>query len=175
MAKKNKISEELKEKAQKVGLDLTENATEFVLEDNPSAHVSVLEEQLKEAENKYLLLYADFENYKRRVQKEKEEIKNNTKVSMITSILDMDNDIELAIKNIKDESAREGVTLIASKIQSFLKTQGIETIQTETYDEDLHEVISVLEIGETKIVDVVSKGYTLNEKPFRFPKIVLGK
>lgn len=173
MAKKNKISEEPKDI--QVGLDLTENATEFVLEDNPSAHVSVLEEQLKEAENKYLLLYADFENYKRRVQKEKEEIKNNTKVSMITSILDMDNDIELAIKNIKDESAREGVTLIASKIQSFLKTQGIETIQTETYDEDLHEVISVLEIGETKILDVVSKGYTLNEKPFRFPKIVLGK
>lgn len=173
MAKKNKISEEPKDI--QVGLNLTENATEFVLEDNPSAHVSVLEEQLKEAENKYLLLYADFENYKRRVQKEKEEIKNNTKVSMITSILDMDNDIELAIKNIKDESAREGVTLIASKIQSFLKTQGIETIQTETYDEDLHEVISVLEIGETKILDVVSKGYTLNEKPFRFPKIVLGK
>jgi molecular chaperone GrpE len=173
MAKKNKISEEPKDI--QVGLDLTENTPEFVLEDNPTAHVSVLEEQLKEAENKYLLLYADFENYKRRVQKEKEEIKNNTKVSMITSILDMDNDIELAIKNIKDESAREGVTLIASKIQSFLKTQGIESIQTETYDEDLHEVISVLEIGETKILDVVSKGYTLNEKPFRFPKIVLGK
>jgi len=172
--KKDKV-QDLKENAQNVGLDLTENATEFVLEDNPTAHVSVLEEQLKEAENKYLLLYADFENYKRRVQKEKEELKNNTKVSMITSILDMDNDIELAIKNIKDDSARDGVKLIASKIQNFLKTQGIEPIQTETYDEDLHEVISVLEIGETKIIDVVSKGYTLNEKPFRFPKIVLGK
>jgi len=158
-----------------IGLDLTENAPEFVLEDNPIAHVSVLEEQLKEAENKYLLLYADFENYKRRVHKEKEELKNNTKVNMITSILDMDNDIELAIKNIKDDSARDGVKLIASKVQNFLKTQGIEPIQTETYDEDLHEVISVLEIGETKIIDVVSKGYTLNEKPFRFPKIVLGK
>jgi molecular chaperone GrpE len=172
--KKDKV-QDLKENAQKVGLDLTENATEFALEDNPTAHVSVLEEQLKEVENKYLLLYADFENYKRRVQKEKEELKNNTKVSMITSILDMDNDIELAIKNIKDDSARDGVKLIASKIQNFLKTQGIEPIQTETYDEDLHEVISVLEIGETKIIDVVSKGYTLNEKPFRFPKIVLGK
>jgi molecular chaperone GrpE len=140
-----------------------------------STSVSVLEEQLKEEKNKYLLLYADFENYKKRVQKEKEELKNNTKVNMITSILDMDNDIELAIKNIKDDSARDGVKLIASKIQNFLKTQGIEPIQTETYDEDLHEVISVLEIGETKIIDVVSKGYTLNEKPFRFPKIVLGK
>jgi molecular chaperone GrpE len=175
MEEKDKKNELPKVEDQTVGLDLTENAEEFVLEDNPSLHVSVLEEKLKEAENKYLLLYADFENYKRRVQKEKEELKNNTKVSMITSILDMDNDIELAIKNIKDESAKEGVTLIASKIQSFLKTQGIEPIQTETYDEDLHEVISVLEIGETKIVDVVSKGYTLNQKPFRFPKIVLGK
>jgi molecular chaperone GrpE len=168
--------EEMKIDSNTIGLDLTgENAVEFVLEDNPRAHVSVLEEQLKEEKNKYLLLYADFENYKRRVYKEKEELKNNTKVSMITSILDMDNDIELAIKNIKDDSARDGVKLIASKVQSFLKTQGIEPIQTETYDEDLHEVISVLEIGETKIVDVVSKGYTLNEKPFRFPKIVLGK
>mgnify|MGYP000025345901 CR=1 FL=1 len=170
--KKDKV-QDLKDT--KIGLDLTENVTEFVLEDNPIAHVSVLEEQLKEEKNKYLLLYADFENYKRRVHKEKEELKNNTKVSMITSILDMDNDIELAIKNIKDDSARDGVMLISSKVQNFLKTHGIEPIQTETYDEDLHEVISVLEIGEVKIVDVVSKGYTLNEKPFRFPKIVLGK
>ena len=178
--KKDKVQklkvEEMKIDSNTIGLDLTgENAVEFVLEDNPIAHVSVLEEQLKEEKNKYLLLYADFENYKRRVHKEKEELKSNTKVSMITSILDMDNDIELAIKNIKDDSARDGVKLIASKVQNFLKTQGIEPIQTETYDEDLHEVISVLEIGETKIVDVVSKGYTLNEKPFRFPKIVLGK
>ena len=178
--KKDKVQElnveEMKIDTNTIGLDLTgENAVEFVLEDNPRAHVSVLEEQLKEEKNKYLLLYADFENYKRRVHKEKEELKNNTKVNMITSILDMDNDIELAIKNIKDDSARDGVKLIASKVQNFLKTQGIEPIQTETYDEDLHEVISILEIGETKIVDVVSKGYTLNEKPFRFPKIVLGK
>lgn len=164
--KKDKV-QDLKE----TEIDLN-NEKEVVIEDNP---VSVLEEQLKDEKNKYLLLYADFENYKRRVYKEKEELKNNTKVSMITSILDMDNDIELAIKNIKDDSARDGVKLIASKVQNFLKTQGIEPIQTETYDEDLHEVISVLEIGETKIVDVVSKGYTLNEKPFRFPKIVLGK
>ena len=175
MEDKNKISEEQKEKAQKIGLDLTENTPEFVLEDNPIAHVSVLEEQLKEANNKYLLLYADFENYKKRVQKEKEELKNNTKVNMITSILDMDSDIELAIKNIKDKSTKEGVSLIAGKVQTFLKSQGIEPIQTETYDEDLHDVISVLEIGESKVVDVVSKGYSLNGKPFRFPKIVLGK
>jgi molecular chaperone GrpE len=179
MEDKNKISEELKTKEMKIdsntiGLDLTgENATEFVLEDNPIVHVSVLEEQLKEANNKYMLLYADLENYKKRVTKEKEEIKSNTKVSMLSAILDMDNDIALAIKNIKDETARDGVSLIAGKLENFLKLQGIEPIQTETYDEDLHEVVTV--IGEGKnVIDVISKGYTLSGKPFRYPKIVIG-
>ena len=57
----------------------------------------------------------------------------------------------------------------------YLKNQGIEIIQTETYDEDLHEVISILPIGEKKVVDVVSKGYTIDGKPFRYPKIILGE
>jgi len=134
-----------------------------------------LTSQLAESEKKYLLLYADFENYKKRVQKDKDELKNNTKVSMITSILDMDNDIAIAIKNIKDEVTREGVELIAQKLERFLKSQGIESIQTETYDDELHEVISVVPTGKNEIIDVVSKGYMLNGKPFRHPKIVIGK
>jgi len=134
-----------------------------------------LVEKLAEAEDKYVRLYAEFENYKRRVQKEKEEIKFNTKVGMVTPILDMDNDVAIAIKNIKDETTKQGVQLIANKLENFLKSQGIETIQTETYDEDLHEVISVVETGDKGILDVVSKGYMLNGKPFRHPKIVLSK
>ena len=134
-----------------------------------------LEEKLNQSEDKYIRLYAEFENYKRRVLKDKEEIRFNTKVSMITPILDMDNDIAIAIKNIKDETTREGVQLIANKLENFLKNQGIETIQTEKYDEDLHEVISVVETGESKVLDVISKGYMLNGKPFRHPKIVLSK
>lgn len=167
---------EMKIDEKEVGLDLTSKEdVEINLEDNPRLNVSVLEEQLKEEKSNYLRLAADFENYKKRVLKEKEELKNNTKVSMITSILDMDSDISLAIKNIKDQSAKEGVQLIANKIETFLKNQGIETIQTETYDEDLHEVISILPIGEKKVVDVVSKGYTIDGKPFRYPKIILGE
>ena len=132
-----------------------------------------LETKLKEAEEKYMLLYADFENYKKRATKEKEELRNNTKVSVLTAVLDIDNDIALAIKNIKDESAREGVQLIAGKLETFLKNQGIETVQTETYDEDLHEVVTVLGEGKN-VIDVISKGYTLAGKPFRYPKVVLG-
>lgn len=118
-----------------------------------------------------LRLAAEFENYKKRVAKEKEDLVNNTKVKMLTAILDMDSDISIAMKSIEDE----GVKLIASKLDKFLKDQGIESIQTETYDSELHEVISVIEVGEQKVVDVISKGYTLNGKPFRYPKIILGK
>ena len=125
----------------------------------------------KNGAESHLRLAAEFENYKKRVAREKEELANNTKVKMLTAILDMDSDISIAMKSVEDE----GVKLIASKLDKFLKSQGIETIQTDTYDSELHEVISVIEVGEQKIVDVVSKGYTLNGKPFRYPKIILGR
>ena len=145
------------------------------MEENQIENEQTLVEKLAEAEDKYVRLYAEFENYKRRVQKDKEEIKFNTKVNMISPILDMDNDVAIAIKNIKDESAKEGVQLIAQKLENFLKSQGIETIQTETYDDELHEVISVVPTGKPGVVDVVSKGYSLNGKPFRHPQIVISQ
>jgi molecular chaperone GrpE len=140
---------------------------------NSVSEIDSLKSQLEESDKKYLLLYADFENYKKRVQKDKEELVSNTKVKMLQSILDMDNDLAFAIKSSSEVS--EGMSLILSKLETFLKSQGIETIQTETYDEDLHEVISIIPSDETKVVDVVGKGYTLNGKPFRYPKIILGK
>ena len=163
--------------SQNVGLDLTKPNEDTIinLEDNPRLHVDYLKKDLAESEDKYVRLYAEFDNFKRRVQKEKEEIKNNTKISMISAILDMDNDCSIALKSIKDEAAKSGVYLISKKLESFLKSQNIETIQTDVYDEDLHEVISILEMGELKVVDVVSKGYSIDGKPFRYPKIVLSR
>lgn len=134
--------------------------------------IKSITDQLEESNDRYLRLFAEFENYKKRVQKEKEEIKMSTKTSMISSILELDSDLSLAMKSRRDD---EGLNLIMSKLEKFLNNQGIETIQTDTYDEDLHEVISVVEIGEKKILDVVSKGYSLSGKPFRFPKIILGR
>ena len=130
-------------------------------------------EQMKsELNDKYLRLFAEFDNYKRRVAKEKDDLRVNTKTMMMTAILDLDSDLSIAVKSSKDP---EGLKLIMSKLEKFLNNQGVESIQTDTYDADLHEVVSVLEIGEEKIIDVVSKGYSINGKPFRFPKILLGK
>ena len=90
---------------------------------------------------------------------------------MLSSILDMDNDLSLALKNTTDQ----GVKLISDKLTNFLKSQGVEEIQTDSYDVDLHEVISVIPGENNKVVDVVTKGYTINGNPFRYPKIVLSK
>ena len=160
-------------KGEKVGLDLT--GTEESSSDDKHLQADALEKQLEEANSKYLLLYADFENYKKRAAREKEEIRNSVKAKMLSSIMDMDSDISIALKNIKDDAAREGVELIAGKVEKFLKSQGIEPIQTDEYDSDLHEVVTVLPIGEKKIVDVISKGYSIDGKPFRYPKIILGE
>ena len=141
------------------------------MEEN-NENLEVLNDKLIESENKYIRLYADFENYKKRSQKEKEDLITNTKIKLLQSILDMDNDLNFALKS---NGYNDWINLIISKLDNFLKSQGIETIQTETYDEELHEVISVIPGDSEKIIDVVSKGYTLNGKPFRYPKIILSK
>lgn len=122
-----------------------------------------------ELQDKYLRIYAEFENHKKRVTKEKEDIRNITKIETIAAILDVDSDLSIALKNEKSQ----GLTLIQSKVGNFLHSQGIDTIPTDKYDPDVHEVISVLEEGES-IIDVVSKGYTLNGKIIRYPKVILG-
>jgi molecular chaperone GrpE len=154
---------------------MEENNNQVTEETNELTPLQELSEKLTQSEDKYVRLYAEFDNYKRRTMKDKEELVVNTKVKMLSSILDMDNDLSIAIKSVKSEEAKEGLSLITQKLDNFLKSQGVEIIQTETYDDELHEVISVMEIGESKVIDVISKGYSLNGKPFRYPKIILGK
>jgi len=122
--------------------------------------------------DKYVRLYAEFENYKKRSSKEKEDIKNQIKANSLSVILDFENDLSIAFSKIEKT---EGIKLILSKVDKFLHSQGIDIIQTEKYDPELHEVVSVIESGEEKIVDVVSKGYTLNGNVIRYPKIILSK
>lgn len=123
--------------------------------------------------DKYTRLYADFENYKKRHQKEKEEIARTIKTNMLDAILDLDNDLHIAEKSLPSD----GLKLILSKLDTFLKKQGIEYVQDSKYDPDLHEVISMVGDGQgdPKIIDVISRGYLLNGKIIRYPKVILSK
>jgi molecular chaperone GrpE len=158
------MSEEVIINEENLETELHEVKSNFTLEE--------VEEIKLELNEKYLRLFAEFENYKKRTQKDKEDIRISTKTNMLHAILDLDSDISIAMKNDKDN---EGLNLIMSKLERFLNSQDVQSIQTENYDGDLHEVISVLEVGEEKIIDVVSKGYMIGDKPFRYPKIILGR
>ena len=156
MAKKTK-------KVQTETVDVSQNETQQ--QEN-------LSQDLTDWKDMYLRLYADFDNYKKRVHKDREDATVQVKINVLSSILDLDSDLSIAKKNIPES---EGLNLILQKVNSFLKSQGIEEIQTDSYDPDLHEVVSVLETGESKIIDVISKGYKIGDKPFRYPKIILSK
>jgi molecular chaperone GrpE len=119
----------------------------------------------------YLRLSAEFDNYRKRVQKEKEDLVFKTKSSMIEPILDMDSDISIAAKYSDDA----GVKLIASKLEKFLESNGIQTIQTDTYDVEKHEVISIVAGEPGKIVNVATKGYIIGDKVIRYPKVIISK
>ena len=135
----------------------------------------VKSEELTDWKDSYLRLLADFDNFKKRTIKEKEEIRIKTKLESLQSVLEIDNDLHLAQKVLKDTKSIEAVKIITDKLTNFLKSKGFEEIQTETYDEDLHEVISVLETGKESIVDVVAKGYKLNGQVVKYPKVILSK
>ena len=139
---------------------------EIITEENTSS----LDSQISISNDKYIRLLAEFDNYKKRVTKEKEDIRNNTKSMMISSILDLDSDLSLAKKQIKDD----GIDLIMSKLEKFLNSQGIQSIQTTNYDSDIHEVVSMINQNSKNIIDVVSKGYILDGKVIRYPKVILG-
>lgn len=132
---------------------------------------SVIEKDYKDL---YVRLYAEFDNYKKRTIKEKEDIRRLTKTESLASILELDNDLHIAIKSIKDKKSIKSIQILTDKFASFLKKQGIEDVQTDVYDVDIHEVISVLGDGKN-IVDVVSKGYKLNGVVVKHPKVILGK
>jgi molecular chaperone GrpE len=155
------------------------NSEELKEEQIQTSSTEVKKEESIDYKEKYLRLYADFENYKKRVQKEKEDLSFQIKANMMSSILDIDNDLHFAKKAMNESESKsidkEGIDIITNKVSRFLKMQGIEEIQTESYDPDIHEVISVIETGEKKIFDIVSKGYSINGKPLRYPKIILSE
>lgn len=154
---------------------LEEEKDDYIIETKSGDKFSLVKLLDEFSEQKSIRLLADFQNYKKRVSKEKEEVENNVKLKTLDSILEMDNDIFLALKTIKNKESVEGIEIILKKLKDFLKRNNIEEIQTEKYDPDLHEVVSVLTTENNYISDVVSKGYTLNGKPFKYPKIILGK
>ncbi len=139
--------------------------------------------KIAELEDKYLRQVAEFDNFRRRVMKEKAELILNGGEKVLTSLLPVVDDLERAqqhMANATDVKAlKEGIDLIIDKFNKLLKSQGVKEIETKGKDFDVnyHEAITMIpsenDEQKGKIVDCVSKGYTLNDKVIRYAKVVV--
>jgi molecular chaperone GrpE len=160
-----------------------QNQSELSTEE--TADIENLNQEVADLKDKNLRLMAEFDNFRRRSLKEKSELIKNGGEDTLKKILPLVDDFERAIKAMEtsdDKTALvEGVNLIYNKFLSFLNESGVQAIPTENelFNTDLHEAITTFpapsEDLKGKIIDCVSKGYTLNEKVIRFSKVVVGE
>ena len=152
---------------------------------NNSLKADDLKIELSEAKDKYLRLFAEFENFKKRTAKERLELFKTAGQDIISSLLTVLDDFNRAEKQYKKDdltSEIEGFILIGNKLKDILKNHDLEEILTklgDEFDSEKHEAISQLPVDSKskkgKIIDVVEKGYQLGEKIIRYPKVVVGK
>ena len=139
---------------------------------------------LKEEEDKYLRLFAEFENYKKRTTKERIDLYKTAGQEVISSLLPVLDDFTRAIKEskkMKNSGDFVGLELIFNKFNDILKTNGLLDLDVnkgDSFDADLHEAISQIKSEKKdsgKIIDIIEKGYKMGDKIIRFPKVVVGQ
>ena len=143
-----------------------------------------LEEELAQEKDKFLRLFAEFENYKRRTAKERIDLFKTANQEVLQAMLPVLDDFDRAwaqISNSGDEALVTGVQLIHDKLKSTLVSKGLEEVEVkagDAFDADFAEAITQIPAPNDKlkgkIVDVIEKGYKLGDKIIRFPKVVIG-
>lgn len=141
-------------------------------------------QELVELKDKYLRLYADFENFRRRTAKEKMDLLANANEGMLVALLPVVDDFERAMQSIETtddiEAVKEGVKLIYTKLGRTLESKGLKpmTAKGEVFNADLHESITQFPAPSDdlkgKVIDEIERGYYLNDKVIRFAKVIIG-
>ena len=144
-----------------------------------------LEDQIKLEKDKFLRLFAEFENYKRRTAKERIELFSTASEEVMISLLPVLDDFDRAsieIEKDKENEILKGIVLIKNKLIDSLKSKGLSLIEINKGDEfnaDHHEAVTQIDSPDKnmkgKIIDIIEKGYKLGEKVIRYPKVVIGK
>lgn len=148
------------------------------------AQVEQLQAQVEELNDKNLRMMAEFDNYRRRTNKEKLDLMDTAGERIFKDMLPLVDDLERAMEAVNKttdvEALKAGVDLIYSKFLSFLENNKVSVIETADadFDTDLHEAITTFAAGEDKkgkVIDCTQKGYKLGEKVIRFAKVVVGE
>jgi len=147
-----------------------------------SPSVKELNESLKLEKEKYVRLFAEFENYKRRTSKERIELYKTAGKEVISALIPVIDDFKRAFEQESDSSDNQGINLIYNKLSETLKNQGlieIEVNKGDLFDSEIHEAISQIPAQEEdqkgKIIDVIEGGYKLGEQVLKYPKVVVAQ
>jgi molecular chaperone GrpE len=153
--------------------------------DTVAPQVREIEEKLAEMQDKYIRLSAEFDNYRKRTLREKIEMSKYANEDLLLKIIPLMDDFERALKHMDDGtdcvSMKSGIDLIYSKFSDFLKQNGIKEIDSMNCDfnVDIHEAVAKVHVEENdkkgKVIDVVLKGYYLQDKVLRYSKVVVGE
>ena len=142
-----------------------------------------LQAELEEQKDKYLRLFAEFDNFKRRTAKERLELIQTAGKDVIVSLLEVLDDCDRAEKQLQEsedmEANKEGILLVFNKLRNILQSKGIKAMDSvgQDFDVEKHEAITEVSSKDKKgkVVDEIEKGYYLNGKIIRFAKVVAGK
>jgi molecular chaperone GrpE len=175
------ISEESKKKPKKV---VTKKTASKKRPSKEAKEFVAVKEALEIEKDKYLRLFAEFENFKKRTSKERIELFKTAGQDVMIALLPVVDDFDRAIKEAdksKNSPEFEGFRLISNKLVESLKSKGLEPVSVEigeTFDSEVHEAITQIPSGDDqkgKIIDVIEKGYKLGDKILRYPKVVVGQ
>jgi molecular chaperone GrpE len=160
-----------------------EAETEQPVEETPS--IQDLEAMIFQWKDKYVRLSAEFDNYRKRTLKEKIELTKIGGEDVLKGILPVVDDFERGLKNVEQatdmEAVKEGMNLIYGKFKEFLNQKGLKEIDAlnADFNTDYHEAITKIPVEDKamsgKIIDVVQKGYTIDDKIIRYSKVVIGE
>ena len=187
---KNIEKDEMTEKKSAENIEAQENANAANPENNENeeseeSELEKAQKKIEELNDKYLRQIAEFDNYRKRVMKEKADMIKYSGEKVITTLLPILDDTERAIQNMEKTedvaSVKEGVQLIIDKFMKLLKQEGLSRIETEgkDFDTDFHEAIAMVpgqpEEMKGKIIDCVTPGYMLNDKVIRHAKVAVAQ
>lgn len=185
--KNNEIEKEQVDTAQTETVEAEEQVEEQVEEQIEELTTEEkLQEQVTQEKDKFLRLFAEFENYKKRTSRERVELFKTASQDVMVSMLPVLDDFERALMHIEDdkeaEELRKGVLLIYQKLITTLEQKGLSVMKVEkgeVFNADNHEAITQIPAPSKdmkgKIIDIIEKGYVLGEKVIRFPKVVIGQ
>jgi molecular chaperone GrpE len=151
--------------------------------ENEINEVEKLQAEVQDANDRYTRLYSEFENFRRRTAKEKLELIGSASADLMKDILPVLDDLDRALENQgkNDDGLTEGLSLVQQKFKGILKNKGLEEIDAmgKPFDIEFHEAVTKIPAPSKKekgcIVDVIEKGYMLNEKIIRYAKVVVGE